>query len=77
MDEDMASGMNLLELLTKRQLEIAELVANGLSARQIANTLRIGQDSIEKMTKIIKQRIGAKSREEIAEIYNHYRKRQR
>lgn len=77
MDKDMASSMNLLELLTPRQLEIMELIANRLSARQIANTLRVGQYSIEKTTKTIKQRIGAETREEIAEIYNHYRKRQR
>lgn len=76
MDEATLKDTNLLELLTPRQLEIMELMANGLSMRQIANTLRIGQTGVEKTTKTIRQRIEAENRQEVIEIWNYYKRRQ-
>jgi ATP/maltotriose-dependent transcriptional regulator MalT len=52
--------------LTKRQLEIAHLIADGLSNREIANTLVIAQSTAEGHVEQIFMKLGFTSRSQVA-----------
>jgi DNA-binding CsgD family transcriptional regulator len=55
--------------LTKRQLEVAALVAEGMSNRQIAERLVITERSAESHVERIRGRLGFRSRSQIAAWY--------
>ena len=52
--------------LTARQLQVAALVAGGLTNRQIAGRLGIAERSAEGHVERIRQRLGVRSRAQIA-----------
>ncbi|MDL4817395.1 alpha/beta fold hydrolase [Actinomadura opuntiae] len=54
------------DVLTARQLQVAALVADGLSNRQIARRLGIKERSAEGHVERIRQRLGVRSRSQIA-----------
>ncbi|WP_433135985.1 alpha/beta fold hydrolase [Actinomadura nitritigenes] len=54
------------DVLTPRQLQVAALVADGLSNRQIARRLGIKERSAEGHVERIRQRLGVRSRAQIA-----------
>jgi DNA-binding CsgD family transcriptional regulator len=55
--------------LTRRQLEVADLVSQGLSNRQIAQRLVITERSAESHVERIRGRLGFRSRAQVAAWY--------
>jgi DNA-binding NarL/FixJ family response regulator len=55
--------------VTSRQLEVAALIAQGWSNRQIAETLVITERSAESHVERIRARLGFRSRAQIAAWY--------
>jgi non-specific serine/threonine protein kinase len=53
-------------VLTKRQAEIAELVADGLTSKEIAERLTISLRTAESHVEAIRTRLGFHTRAEIA-----------
>lgn len=54
-------------VLTRRELEVAELYANDLSVRDIAKTLFISEDTVESHIKNLRSKTGASRRAEVRE----------
>jgi DNA-binding CsgD family transcriptional regulator len=48
--------------LTSRELEIVELVANGFSAKEVANTLGIAPRTVERHTENVRVKMRARNR---------------
>ena len=59
--------------LTRRELEVAALVAHGHSNRQIAKELYLSERTIENQIANIKRKLGRTSRTEIAAWATHQR----
>lgn len=61
------SSETVRETLTERQFEVAELAANGATAREIGATLDISPNTVKHHLKNIYQRLGIGSRVELAD----------
>ena len=60
------AGWRMDDLLTRREKEIAELVARDLTNRQIAKELVISERTVEKHVANILKKLGLHSREQVA-----------
>lgn len=56
----------LEEILTPRQVEVAQLVARGMCDKEIAAALGIGYQTVKNHQKSIHARLGVKCRESVA-----------
>lgn len=61
-----AAPKGAFELLSDRDLEVLELVGNGLSSRQIAQTLNVSIKTVESHREHIKAKLGLKNASELA-----------
>jgi DNA-binding CsgD family transcriptional regulator len=55
-----------IDSLTRREREIAELIAGGLTHKEIANTLKIAPATVNNHLRAIHERIGARNNAELA-----------
>ena len=58
--------------LTPRELEIATLAASGLADKQIAEKLFLSHRTVENKLHIVYEKVGVKSRNELAEVLRGY-----
>ena len=72
--ESEATGMGKLAILTKREYEITELVAEGLNNQQISATLFISEGTVRNLISAILQKLDLENRTQLAVLY--YRKGQ-
>ena len=63
---DRRTGGPLTDLLTRREREVAALVARGLANRQIASELQLSERTIENHVSKILRRLGLASRAQVA-----------
>jgi predicted ATPase/DNA-binding CsgD family transcriptional regulator len=63
---DVRPAPNGLPALTKREAEIAKLIAEGLTNRAVAGRLHVGQRTVETHVENILNKLGARSRSEVA-----------
>jgi DNA-binding NarL/FixJ family response regulator len=71
MSDDHADGKSRLELLSPREKDIAELIASGLSNREIARRLTIAEGTVRTHVSRIYLKVGARSRVECALMWQH------
>ena len=55
--------------LTRRQLEVVKLVADGLTNREIATTLHVSERTVDGHLEQVRNRLGFSSRVQIAAWY--------
>ena len=55
-----------IDSLTRREREIAELIAAGLTHKEIANTLKIAPATVNNHLRAIHERVGARNNAELA-----------
>lgn len=60
------------QMLTDRQLEIAKLLTEHLSLKEIAGELQISESAVNKHVSAIKQVLGAQSRRDIVTAIQHF-----
>lgn len=65
MTERTAAGHALVPLLSARQLQIAELVAQGLTNREIGDALSISQKTVETHLAAVFVKLGVSSRADV------------
>ena len=63
-----ASGAQLLQLLTPREREIAEMLASGASNSEIASTLFVSKKTVERHISNIFVKLGARNRVDVAAL---------
>ena len=68
MSEDLKIAA-LLDTLTAKQREVVELVAEGLTSKEIARKLGITESAVNQRIEVVRQRLGGISRASIGRIY--------
>jgi DNA-binding NarL/FixJ family response regulator len=71
--EDIAQPNSMASILTRRERDIAELVSQGMSNRDIAAALVIAQRTAEGHVENILRKLGFTSRSQIASTWTEYR----
>lgn len=66
-------GESLDEVLTPRELEVIELIARGMSNREIGTTLVVGEGTVKYHVKNLLRKLGARSRAEAVSAYMRMR----
>jgi DNA-binding NarL/FixJ family response regulator len=64
--EDLPASAALGDALSPRELEVARLVANGYSNREIATVLVVGEDTVKKHVSHALAKLGLHNRTELA-----------
>ncbi len=64
----MEKNKNVLELLTKRELEVFNLISNGKSTKEISKILNVKNNTVSTYKKHIELKTGAKNEIEIFKI---------
>lgn len=62
---DLKDDYETMKTLTRREMEIISLCANGLSAKQIADEMSITPHSVENLKSIVFSKVGVKSTSEL------------
>ena len=57
-----------LDLLTPRQIEVAQLAARGLTNGEIADELAISENTVKRHLKVVFARVAVRNRTELAKL---------